>query len=157
MTDYLFNSSLGAVHWFMTIFHEPTLRSTYEALMTSRRCPRSRFNHVLFILLLLSLGAHYAPEEEVQQKFPTFQLETFQRLSLKKVEDSLHNLYDAAELESVQICVLLGSYYMYHGRPNLAFVIPGAGLRCAQLMSLHKESAWRWQSEIAKEERRRTF
>ncbi|KIX04251.1 uncharacterized protein Z518_07805 [Rhinocladiella mackenziei CBS 650.93] len=157
VTDYLLSTYLGAVHWFMMVFHEPTLRTSYEALMATRRCARARSNHIIFMVLLLSLGAHYAPEEEVHRKFPSFQLETFQRLSLKRVEDSLHTLYDAAELESVQVCVLLGSYYMYHGRPNLAFVVLGAGLRCAQLMSLHKESAWRWQSEMAKEERRRTF
>ncbi|EXJ85040.1 hypothetical protein A1O3_05715 [Capronia epimyces CBS 606.96] len=157
VTDYLLNAYMGAIHWFMTVFHEPTLRTTYEALMASRSCPRSRSNHAIFILLILSLGAHYAPEEEVRQKFPSFNLRTFQRISLKRVEDSLHTLYDAAELESVQVCALLGSFYMYHGRPNLGFAILGAGLGCAQVLSLHKESSWRWLSEIAKEERRRTF
>lgn len=157
VTDYLLSTYMATVHWFMMLFHEPTLRSTYEALMSSRTYPKSRSNHVIFILLLLFLGSEYAPEDEVRQKFPTFKLETFQRLSLKKVEDSLNTLYDAAELESVQICVLLGSYYLYHGKPNRAFVVFGAGLNCCWLMSLHKESAWRWQSEMAKEERRRTF
>lgn len=93
----------------------------------------------------------------MQQKFPSFSLRSFRRLSLKRVEDSLHTLYDAVGVESVQVCCLLGSYYMYHGRPNLAFAILGAGISCAQLMSLHKESSWRWLSEIAKEERRRAF
>ncbi|KAJ4536493.1 hypothetical protein HRR86_007108 [Exophiala dermatitidis] len=148
---------MGAVHWFMMVFHEPTLRASYEAFMANRRSPKSRSNQAIFILLLLSLGAHYASEEDVRARFPSFNLDTFQRLSLKRVEDSLHTLYDSAEIESVQVCVLLGSYYMYHGRPNLAFVILGAGISCAQLMSLHKESSWRWLSEIAKEERRRTF
>lgn len=157
VTDYLLNRYLDSVHWFMMVFHEPTFRKTYEALVCSRRFPRCRSNHVILILMVLSLGGLYASEDEVKQKFPTFQLATFRRLSLKKVEDNLHALYDAAELESVQVCVLLGSYYVYNGRPNLAFVILGAGLRCAQLISLHKEPAWRGQSEMAKEERRRTF
>lgn len=141
----------------MMLFHEPTFRSTYDALMTTRRFPRCRSNRVIFILLVLSLGAHYAVDEEVRKRFPTFQLQTFRRLSLKKIEDSLHSLYDAAELESVQVCSLLGSFYLYNGRPNLAFVVLGAGLRCAQLMWLHKESAWRGLPEIVKEERRRVF
>jgi hypothetical protein len=108
-------------------------------------------------LLVLSMGAHYASDEEVLQKFPTFQLKTFRKLSLKKIEDSLHSLYDAAELEAVQVCCLLGSWYVYHGRPNLAFVVLGAGLRCSQLMLLHKESAWRCLTETVREERRRVF
>ncbi|OAP60954.1 hypothetical protein AYL99_05956 [Fonsecaea erecta] len=157
VTDYFLNNYLDAVHWFMMIFHEPTFRSSYERLMASRRFPRTKSNQVIFILLVLSMGAHYASDEDVRQKFPTFQLETFRKLSLKKVEDSMHSVYDAAELESVQVCTLLASYYVYYGRPNLAFVVLGAGMRCAQLMLLHRESAWRGLSEIAKEERRRVF
>ncbi|KAH0844536.1 C6 transcription factor [Fonsecaea pedrosoi] len=157
VTDYFLNTYLDAVHWFMMLFHEPTFRSSYERLMATRRFSRSRSNQVIFILLVLSMGAHYASEDDVRQRFPTFQLQTFRKLSLKKVEDSMHALYDAADLESVQVCVLLGSYYVYYGHPNLAFVVLGAGLRCAQLMLLHRESAWRGLSEIAKEERRRVF
>jgi hypothetical protein len=157
VADYFLNIYIDAVHWFMMLFHEPTFRSNYERLMASRSFPRCRSNEVIFILLVLSIGAHYAADEEVLQKFPTFQLKTFRALSLKKIENSLHSLYDTAELESVQVCCLLGSWYVYHGRPNLAFVILGAGLRCAQLLLLHRESAWRGVSEIAKEERRRVF
>ncbi|KIW67456.1 hypothetical protein PV04_06705 [Phialophora macrospora] len=157
VADYFLNIYIDAVHWFMMLFHEPTFRSKYENLMASRSFPRCRSNEVMFILLVLSIGAHYAADEEVLQKFPTFQLKTFRALSLKKIENSLHSLYDTAELESVQVCCLLGSWYVYHGRPNLAFVILGAGLRCAQLLLLHRESAWRGVSEIAKEERRRVF
>ncbi|KAJ9607940.1 hypothetical protein H2200_008019 [Cladophialophora chaetospira] len=157
VTDYFLNTYIDAVHWFMMIFHEPTFRLNYERLMAARTFPRCRSNQVIFTLLVISIGAHYASDEEVLQKFPTFQLKTFRTLSLKKIEDSLHSLYDAADLESVQVCCLLGSWYVYHGRPNLAFVILGAGLRCAQLLLLHRESAWRGLSEIAKEERRRVF
>ncbi|ETI22161.1 hypothetical protein G647_06234 [Cladophialophora carrionii CBS 160.54] len=157
VADYFLNIYIDVVHWFIMLFHEPTFRSKYEKLMVSRSFPRCRSNEVIFILLVLSIGAHYAPDEEVLQKFPTFQLKTFRALSLKKIENSLPSLYDTAELESVQVCCLLASWYVYHGRPNLAFVILGAGLRCAQLLLLHRESTWRGVSEIAKEERRRVF
>ena len=157
VTDYFLSTYIDAVHNFMMIFHEPTFRADYEKLMSNRRFPRCQSNHVIFILLVLCIGAHYASDDEVLQKFPTFQLKTFRSLSLKRIEDSMHSLYDCAELEAVQVCGLLGSWYVYHGRPNRAFVILGAGVRCAQLLLLHRESAWRCLSEIAKEERRRVF
>jgi hypothetical protein len=157
VTDYFLNKYIDTVHWFMMIFHEPTFRSKYEKLMTTRSFQRCRSNEVMFILLVLSIGAHYAPDEEVAQKFPTFQLSTFRRLSLKKIEDNLHALYDAAEIEAVQVCCLLGSWYVYHGRPNLAYVILGAALRCSQLMLLHRECTWRGVTELQREERRRVF
>ena len=93
----------------------------------------------------------------MRQKFPSFGLLSFRKQSLDNVEGSLNDLYDAAGIESIQVCILLGSYHMYHGRPNLAFVMLGSGLKCAQLMNLHKEPSWRGLPEIAKEERRRTF
>jgi hypothetical protein len=157
VTDYLLDKYIDAVHWFMTMFHEPSLRSTYDRLMTSRSCPRSGLNRARVILLLICLGAHYAPEDEVRQKFPSFDLLSFRRQSLQNVESNLNDMYDAAGIESIQACVLLGSYHSYHGKPNLAFVMLGSGLKCAQLMNLHNESSWRGLSEVAKEERRRTF
>jgi hypothetical protein len=157
VSDYLLNKYIDAVHWFMTIFHEPSLRSTYERLVSSRRCSRSGLNRARVLLLLISLGAHYATEDEIRQKFPLFDLLSFRKESLENIENSLNDLYDAAGIESIQVCILLGSYYMYHGKPNLAFVVLGAGLKCAQLMNLHKESSWRVLSEVAREEQRRTF
>ncbi|RVX71741.1 hypothetical protein B0A52_03925 [Exophiala mesophila] len=157
ITDYLLDSYLDTVHWFMCLFHAPTLRVTYETLMTSRRCPRSRSNQVIFILVLLWLGARYANVDDVRRKFPNFDLDKFETQALKGVEDNMNGLYEAAGLEAVQVCSLLGSYYVYNGRPNLGFIVLGAGLRCAQLMNLHKESSWRKLPDIVKEDRRRTF
>lgn len=139
------------------LFHEQTFRSNYENLMTSRKFPRCRSGQVMFTILVLSMGAHYASDEEVMRKFPTFQLKTFRSLSLKKIEDNLLSLYEGAEPESVQVCLLLASYYVYHGRPNLSFVMLGVGMRCSELLLLHRESSWRGLSDIAREERRRIF
>lgn len=157
VTDYLLDKYIDAVHWFMTIFHEPSLRSTYDRLMTSRRCPRSGLNRARVILLLICLGAHYAADDEIRQKFPLFDSLSFRKQSMENVEGSLNDMYDAAGIESIQVCILLGSFHSYHGKPNLAFVMLGSGLQCARLMDLHKESSWRGLSEVAKEERRRTF
>jgi len=157
VTDYLLDKYFDAVHWFMTIFHEPSLRLIYDRMMSSRRCSRSTLSRARVLLLLICLGANYTTEDEMRQKFPSFGLLSFRKQSLDNVEGSLNDLYDAAGIESIQVCILLGSYHMYHGRPNLAFVMLGSGLKCAQLMNLHKEPSWRGLPEIAKEERRRTF
>ncbi|KAK8076140.1 hypothetical protein PG994_003412 [Apiospora phragmitis] len=42
-------------------------------------------------------------------------------------------------LEAVQMCVVLGSYYLYHGLPELAWPICGCGLRIAQALNLHRK------------------
>lgn len=160
VADFLLETYLEAVHWFMMVFHEPTFRTQYEGILAGQRYHLQ--NHkadskLLLVLLVLSLGAHYTTPERVQDHCPTFDLEDFRTRSLAKVEERLLNLLDGSDIESVQVCVLLGSFYLYHGRPNLAYVVVGAGIRCSQIMGLLKECAWRGVSDIAKEERRRTF
>ncbi|KAF7589717.1 hypothetical protein BBP40_003915 [Aspergillus hancockii] len=157
VADYLLETYLGAVHWFMMVFHEPTLRRQYENILTGHRCRKSNSKQLTLILLVLSLGARYTTEERVRAYCPMFDLDKFRNRSLAKVEERLLELLDGSDVESVQVCVLLGSFYLYHGRPNLAFVILGAGIRCSQIMGLYKESSWRDVSEVDKEERRRTF
>ena len=76
---------------------------------------------------------------------------------LAKVKQRVYDLYDDACLEAVQVTVLMGSYYLYNAKPNLAFTMLGAGIKCAQAMSLHLESSWKAQSENVREMQRRTW
>lgn len=161
VADFLFETYLEAVHWFMMVFHEPTFRSQYDSILLAGQGyhfqTHKSDSKLLLVLLVLSLGAHYTTLERVQAHCPTFDLEDFRIRSLAKVEERLLSLLDGSDIESVQVCVLLGSFYLYHGRPNLAYVVVGAGIRCSQIMGLFKEFSWRGVSDIAKEERRRTF
>ncbi|KAJ5736040.1 uncharacterized protein N7483_001165 [Penicillium malachiteum] len=156
VADFLLETYLGAVHWFMMVFHEPTFRNQYESILDDHSSPKSN-SKLLLIILVLSLGAHYTTDDRVKAHSPTFDLEKFREKSLAKVKERLWDLLDDSDVESVQVCVLLGSFYLYHGRPNLAYVVLGAGIRCSQIMGLDKESSWRRVSEMEKEERRRTF
>jgi hypothetical protein len=52
----------------------------------------------------------------------------------------LTELMDQASVASVQACILLGSYYVYHGKPNLSFSLLGATIRTAQAIGLHRQS-----------------
>jgi hypothetical protein len=46
---------------------------------------------------------------------------------------------DDVSISSVQACILLGSYYVYHGKPNLSFALLGATIKTAQAQALHRE------------------
>ena len=94
------------------------------------------------MLLVLSMGAHYAPDDEVLRKFPSFQLKTFRALSMKKIEDNLHTLYDAAELESVQVCALLGSWYGGFPCSLKDRAVIGIVIETALSSSVHANGDW---------------
>jgi hypothetical protein len=156
VADFLLETYFRAVHWFMMVFHEATFRRQYESNLMGCGYNDSK-SRLLLILLVLSLGAHYTTDERFKSHCTTFDLERFRKQSLAKLEEHLLSLLDTSNVQSVQVCVLLGSFYLYHGRPNLAYVILGAVIRCSQIIGLDNESSWRGVSEMDKEERRRTF
>ncbi|RSL98737.1 hypothetical protein CEP52_010133 [Fusarium oligoseptatum] len=48
------------------------------------------------------------------------------------------DIISLGSLEIVQMCILLGSYYLYHGEPEMAWPLCGSGLRIAQALNLHR-------------------
>lgn len=42
------------------------------------------------------------------------------------------------DLESVQVGILLGSFHLFNGLPNLGFGILGSTIKAAQLIGLHR-------------------
>lgn len=76
---------------------------------------------------------------------------------LERAEAQFLRLIGCATLEAVQICILLGSYLLFSGRPNVGMGISGAGIKIAQVISLHRESKWRDVSPAVRETKRRTW
>lgn len=104
------------------------------------------------------MGARYTTDDEALEACgPNLDLGSLQQQMLKEVQAHLLDVIDIGGVESVQICVLLSSFYMYNGRPNLALAILGAGVQSSQAIGLHKESLWGPLTETAKEVRRRAW
>lgn len=103
------------------------------------------------------MGAQYAQLEHVYQQWPQIDLQVLQHAFFTKIKKNLFKILDEGELELVQICTLLSSFYLYNGSPNLAFIILDTGVRCAQAMSLHRESTWPVSSQITREEQKRVW
>jgi len=58
---------------------------------------------------------------------------------LRGAGSRLIELMDQTTIASVQTCILLGSYYVYHGKPTLSFSLLGATIRTAQAIGLHRQ------------------
>lgn len=157
VSDFLLETYFASVHWFMMVFHEPTFMNRYKEMIVSRRAHRSQLRQISLLLLVLAMGARYATKADVEARSLSVSLKDLQLTLLEKVQESLMEIFDEGELESVQICILLSSFHLYHGKPNLGFIILGTGVRCAQAMGLHKESTWRVNSPLVREERKRVW
>lgn len=153
--DSILGTYLKAVHWFMLLFHEPSLRLRYESLMSRGIQSRADSRFSLLLLTIWILGCKYMRQGDATRL--GLDAKSFQTAALRHLEANLMFLFEDSELESVQVCVLLGSFYLYAGRPNLGFVVLGSGIRCAFALGLHRESSWPSLAEEVQEERKRVW
>ncbi|ATZ46842.1 hypothetical protein BCIN_02g01900 [Botrytis cinerea B05.10] len=156
--DFLVESYRKSVHWFMMLFHEASFESEYKKVMDSQVASPRQLGIVVLFLTVFTMGARYTTDDEALEACgPNLDLGSLQQQMLKEVQAHLLDVIDIGGVESVQICVLLSSFYMYNGRPNLALAILGAGVQSSQAIGLHKESLWGPLTETAKEVRRRAW
>lgn len=108
--------------------------------------------------MALTLGATYAPDEQsMQMGISRSELCVLQESMLNQIRSHFFDMLDTGGVECVQLCILLSTFHLYTGKPNLAMPILGAGIRSAQAQGLHKEALWGPANEIVVEVRRRTW
>ncbi|KIX04781.1 uncharacterized protein Z518_05652 [Rhinocladiella mackenziei CBS 650.93] len=157
VTWMLFDVFVNSVHWFMMLFHEPSLRADLGEMLRTGRAHHRQKSQIYLVLVTLVIGARYAINDDAPSHSPEIELSKLETYLLKRIEENILELIDQNDLESVQTCVLLGSLYIYHRRPKRCFIINGAVMRGAQALSLHKESAWPAMSIVEREVRRRVW
>lgn len=70
---------------------------------------------------------------------PDFDPEKLGERIFADIRSKLLDIVSLESLEAVQTCVLLGTYYLFHGSPGLAWPVCGCGLRIAQALNLHRK------------------
>ncbi|KAL5627112.1 hypothetical protein FOBRF1_001455 [Fusarium oxysporum] len=158
VSDHLINVYFESVHWFMVLFHEPSFRQRYDALMVAGQASLSDTSFLVCLMLLLAIGARYIdPASNLPREVADTDLDALQRKLLDKTRVHLLDIIEVGGVEGVQICVLLSTFYLYHDRPNLAFAIHGMGVKCAHAMYLHQEATWKEPTALTREVKRRVW
>lgn len=171
--DSLIDRFFTSVNWFMMVtllalntaaylipcqvFHEEHFRRRYENLITSKQGVAPADNNFLWLALLaVGLGAHYSSSgESIGQEESS--LQQLSETLLTQVENRFCRIIGSPNVEAVQICILLGSFHLFNGRPTAGLGILGSGAKIAQIIGLHRESMWRGLSDINRELRRRSW
>lgn len=107
-------------------------------------------------MLVIALGAHYLALVPSTNR-NTVNCRQLSKDLLANIETRFLQIVSCSTLETVQICVLLGSFLLFNGRPNAGLGISGSGVKIAQVIGLHRESLWKENSPAKREERRRTW
>ncbi|KAJ5099089.1 hypothetical protein N7532_006090 [Penicillium argentinense] len=156
--DFLLQSYWRSVHWFMMLFYKPSFEREYRQIVDNQYVTARQKGTAVLILMVLAIGARYASDDQRSKVgISKEELSSLQRDMLNQIRLHYFEVLDSGGVECVQLCILLSTYYLYNGKPNLALPILGAGVHSAQAQGLHKESLWGPATEIVLEVRKRTW
>lgn len=145
----------SSVHWFSLVVYEPKFRARYIAVVGSGLAARSDHGFLLLLLMVLIMGCWYTPKHKTQDLgLSSHDMDTLRSQLLAVVQRDFMELMDEDSLEFVQVCALLGSFYLYHGKPRSSFSILGAATKTSQAMDLHRDSNAKRSFEDTEERKR---
>lgn len=141
----LVDNYFDRVHWFMLVFHQSDFRGLFSQLYRDLDKPSQRqptsvglgFLSVFAAVCIVSLRYIDASQRAILSQCGISPDDLQQQL-LTTLRMRLLEIVAQGRIEAVQVCVLLGSFHLYHGEPELAWPICGCGLRIAQALNLHR-------------------
>ena len=140
----LVDTYFDRVHWFMLLFHQDDFRQRWQqAYQYSTEQLTKNSQNAGFIstfLMVLAIGLQYAGEHR-KSLLNAYGVDPYLLRDniLNTIRTRLLDIVSLGSLEAAQTCVLLGTYYLYHGNPGLAWPVCGCGLRIAQALNLHRK------------------
>jgi hypothetical protein len=154
ITTCLLDTFSESVGWYLSLFHEPTLRVRFQQILNAGRARSDDTTFLMLVLITLATGARYVTDQQKQSYQVEFSTSALQNQLIAAIEQKLLVALDEATTTSVALLNLLVSHYLFNRKTRRAFTIMGAAVRVAQAMELHNESAWGEISPIEREVRR---
>ncbi|KAB8262173.1 fungal-specific transcription factor domain-containing protein [Aspergillus pseudonomiae] len=140
----LVDTYFDRVHWFMLIFHQDDFRRRWPKLYRSPNAwissSSQNLGFISTFLMVIAIGIQYIGDHR-RHLLSTYGIDPdiLKERIFSAVRTRLLDIVSVGSLEVVQMCVLLGTYYLYHGAPRLAWPVCGCGLRIAQALGLHRK------------------
>ncbi|KAH8174185.1 fungal specific transcription factor domain-containing protein [Sarocladium implicatum] len=130
------------LHWFICVFHEPTFMTEAHEILSASVWRQRDMPKVLVLLTVAALGLKCAFQNtsaEGQRLLKSISSEPQALLEQMLSEVRLHllDLLDESCIETVQVTVLLGGFYIFHGSPGLAWSMIGMSVRASYALALH--------------------
>lgn len=155
----LLEEYFDAVHWFSLVVYEPKFRKKLHSIADGFAYPSQR-PFLMLLAVMLGMAAWYRSQRSVSGPSPErdHHGQDWRKWStglFKLVESDLVEIMDKPSITAAQTLCLLGSYHVYHGRPNLSFSLLGATIKMSQALGMHRESLQGVVEDI--EERKRVW
>ena len=160
--EVLLDAFFDRMHWFIFIFHEPSFRRSAGHVLSSSVWQRDELGTVLATLTASALGLLCVANDPSWTGHACLAEASLEACSLldaliKEIRLHLLDLLDDCCIETVQVCSLLGAYYMFHASPALAWSILGMAVRTAYALTLHCDDDDQGYDPIVAQVRRRNW
>lgn len=135
----LLEDYFDSVHWFSLVIYEAKFRRKLASIADGFAYPSQR-PFLMLLTVMLGMAAWYRSQRsgtELVDNGPDWK--KWSADLVKLVEGDLVELMDQPSITAAQTCILLGSYHVYHGRPNLSFSLLGATIKMSQALGMHRE------------------
>ncbi|KAJ5604354.1 C6 transcription factor [Penicillium lagena] len=138
----LFDAYFDQVHWFIFIFYEASFRQNSLEILSRVAWNKTHVGKIQVALMVAAVGL-YSVKDDVS--WPGHQIlsaasidpEDLLNNLINEARSSFIDLLDECSIETVQVCILLGTYYIYNGSPTLAWSIIGQAVRTAYALTLY--------------------
>lgn len=131
-------------HWYILIFHGPSFRKHVATVWLKDSWTSQERGVVMAALMAAAVGLQVATNDSTwtgRSLLESLGLSCDILLDqlVTEVREHLLDVLDDCQIETVQVCILLGTFYIYHGSPNLAWFVIGMGIRAGYALGLHSE------------------
>lgn len=157
VTNALIESYLESMHWYLMVFHAPTLRARLAPILTIGLAPSGSRPFLLLVLIILMLGADQMSDQEKTEKCPRINLEDLTADLLTAAERWYLACMEDLTVESLAFIFLLSSRYLMNRQTKVAHIAMVTAIRAAQAIGLHRESSWGDIDVCERENRRRVW
>ncbi|CAM1511858.1 Fc.00g093710.m01.CDS01 [Cosmosporella sp. VM-42] len=130
------------MHWFIWILHKPSFVSQARNILSSASWRREDMSKVLVTLTVAAIGLKCAIQDTSSRgqellAWISSDSQTLLEQMIAEVRMHLLDLLDDGCIETVQVCLLLGAFYIFHGSPSLAWATIGLSVRTSYALALH--------------------
>lgn len=126
-----------SIHWFSLVILESKFRPSFNAIRGGMASPSER-PFLLLLSTMLGLASWYRAQRSLPSDGNSHhRWQDWSSRLVQNSESQIIEIMNENSITAVQTLILLGSFYVYHGRPNLSFSLLGATLRAAQAAGLH--------------------
>ena len=144
-----------SIHWFSLVILESKFRKSFNAVRSGSASPSEK-PFLLLLSTVLGLAAWYRGHvPQPRDGRPAEFWKDWSKRLLTNSESQIIDIMNRNSVTAIQTLILLGSFYLYHGRPNLSFALLGATVKAAQAAGLHREPTHGSQAD--REEKRRVW